>query len=163
MTIAPLMQFGGVEVSSTAIRAALTEGRPQDAAHMLGHWHRIEGEVIHGAKRGRDLGYPTANMAISGLHPPRFGVYAVRAQVLSGPDAGEYDAVANLGLSPMFDGQVPLLETHLFDFDGDLYGRHLSVALIHYLRPEARFDGLPALIAQMDDDSARAHAILAAL
>ncbi len=163
VTIAPLMQFGGVEVSSTAIRAALTEGRPQDAAHMLGHWHRIEGEVIHGAKRGRDLGYPTANMAISGLHPPRFGVYAVRAQVLSGPDAGEYDAVANLGLSPMFDGQVPLLETHLFDFDGDLYGRHLSVALIHYLRPEARFDGLPALIAQMDDDSARAHAILAAL
>lgn len=163
VTLAPLIGLDGVEISSTAIRAALSEGRVQDAARMLGHWHRIEGEVIHGAKRGRDLGYPTANMAITGLHPPRFGVYAVRAQVLSGPDAGEYDAIANLGLSPMFGGTVPLLETHLFDFAGDLYGRHLSVALIHYLRPEARFDGLPALIAQMDADSARARAILAGI
>ncbi|MFB2593880.1 bifunctional riboflavin kinase/FAD synthetase [Paracoccus sp. p4-l81] len=163
VTIAPLMRERGAEVSSTAIRTALTEGRVQDAAQMLGHWHRIEGEVLHGAKRGRELGYPTANMAIAGLHPPRFGVYAVRAKVLGGPHQGEYDAVANLGLSPMFDGKVPLLETHLFDFHGDLYGQHLSVALIHYLRPEARFDGLPALIAQMDDDSARARAILAGI
>ncbi len=163
VTVAPFMRLDGVEVSSTAIRAALGEGRVQDAARMLGHWHRIEGEVLHGAKRGRELGYPTANMTITGLHPPRFGVYVVRAMVLTGPHQGEYDAVANLGLSPMFDGKVPLLETHLFDFDGDLYGQHLSVALIHYLRPEARFDGLPALIAQMDDDSARARAILSDL
>lgn len=163
VTIAPLKAIEGVEVSSTAIRQALSEGRPRDAAAMLGHWHRIEGEVLHGAKRGRDLGYPTANMAIAGLHPPRFGVYAVQITVLTGPDAGDYDGVANLGLSPMFDGQMPLLETHIFDFGGDLYGQHLSVALIEYLRPEARFDGLPALIAQMNADSTKARSILGQL
>lgn len=163
VTITPLRAALGQGISSTAIRSALTEGRPRDAAAMLGHWHRIEGEVLHGAKRGRDLGYPTANMAIAGLHPPRFGVYAVRVSVLGGPHAGEYDGVANLGLSPMFDTPAPLLESHLFDFDGDLYGQHLSVALIDYLRPEAKFDGLEALITQMDADSARARDILAAL
>lgn len=162
-TIAPLVEIAGREVSSTAIRQALTEGRPRDAAAMLGHLHRIEGEVIHGEKRGRELGYPTANMALSGLHLPRFGVYAVKVDVLTGPHAGTYMGAASLGTRPMFNGEVPNLETFLLDFKGDLYGHHLSVALVEFLRPELKFDGLPALITQMDADCARARDILAAL
>jgi riboflavin kinase / FMN adenylyltransferase len=161
-TIAPLMQVDGQDVSSTAIRRALSEGRPHDAAAMLGHLHRIEGEVIHGEKRGRELGYPTANMALAGLHLPRFGVYAVKVDVLSGPQTGSYLGAASLGVRPMFAGDVPNLETFLFDFKGDLYGQHLSVALVDYLRPEMKFDGLPALITQMEADCLAARRILAA-
>ena len=161
-TIAPLLAIKGREVSSTAIRTALTEGRPRDAAAMLGHLHRIEGEVIHGEKRGRELGYPTANMALTGLHLPRFGVYAVKVDVLTGPQAGAYMGAASLGVRPMFDGQVPNLETFLLEFKGDLYGHHLSVALVDFLRPEIKFDGLPALITQMEADCARAREILSA-
>ncbi|WP_149588416.1 bifunctional riboflavin kinase/FAD synthetase [Tabrizicola flagellatus] len=161
-TIAPLVQIAGREVSSTAIREALSEGRPRDAAAMLGHLHRIEGEVIHGEKRGRELGYPTANMALTGLHLPRFGVYAVKVDVLTGPHAGSYMGAASLGVRPMFAGEVPNLETYLMDFKGDLYGHHLSVALVDFLRPELKFDGLPALIAQMEADCAQARAILSA-
>ncbi len=161
VTVTPLLETGGVEVSSTRIREALSEGRPQDAARMLGHLHRIEGEIIKGDQRGRELGYPTANMSIEGLHPPRFGVYAVKADVLTGPHAGSYDAVASLGVRPMFGENLPNLETFLFDFKGDLYGAHLSVALVAYLRPELKFDGLDALIAQMDADSAEARRLLA--
>jgi riboflavin kinase/FMN adenylyltransferase len=160
VTVTPLIETAGVEVSSTRIRAALSEGRPRDAAAMLGHLHRIEGAVIRGDQRGRELGYPTANMSIAGLHPPKFGVYAVEADVLTGPHAGSYHAVASLGVRPMFGVNLPNLETHLFDFKGDLYGAQLSVALVEYLRPEEKFDGLDALIAQMDRDSAAARRIL---
>ncbi|WGH77622.1 bifunctional riboflavin kinase/FAD synthetase [Jannaschia ovalis] len=153
---------GETPVSSTAIRRALSEGRPRDAAAMLGHWHRVVGPVLHGEKRGRDLGYPTANLSVDGLHLPRLGVYAVLVDVLEGPQAGSYRGVASLGVRPMFGENTPNLETFLFDFAGDLYGRPISVALVEFLRPEASFDGLPALIAQMDDDSARARAALAA-
>ncbi|MCU0904707.1 MAG: bifunctional riboflavin kinase/FAD synthetase [Tabrizicola sp.] len=162
-TIAPLVAHNGTEVSSTNIRRALTEGRPRDAAAMLGHWHRIEGEVLHGEKRGRELGYPTANMSVDGLHLPKLGVYAVLVDILTGPQAGSHHGVASLGVRPMFGENRPNLETFLFDFTGDLYGQHLSVALIDFLRPELKFDGLPALITQMDADSARARDILAAL
>ena len=163
VTIADLIQTDGADISSTAIRSALTEGRPRDAARMLGHWHRIEGEVIHGEKRGRELGYPTANMALTGLHLPRLGVYASLVDVLTGPHTGTYHGASSLGVRPMFGENQPNLETFLLDFNGDLYGQHLSVALIDYLRPELKFDGLPALITQMDADTARARAILAAL
>ncbi|MDO5644036.1 MAG: bifunctional riboflavin kinase/FAD synthetase [Paracoccus sp. (in: a-proteobacteria)] len=162
VTIADLLGEDGRDFSSTAIRAALSEGRPREAEHMLGHWHRIEGEVLHGEKRGRRLGYPTANMSMDGLHLPKLGVYAVIADVLSGPHKGSWPGVASLGVRPMFGVNTPNLEVHLFDFEGDLYGEHLSVALIDYLRPEARFDSLDALIVQMDRDSAQARAILAA-
>ena len=162
-TIAPLVADNGTEISSTNIRRALTEGRPRDAAAMLGHWHRIEGEVLHGEKRGRELGYPTANMSVDGLHLPRLGVYAVLVDILTGPQKGAHHGVASLGVRPMFGENRPNLETFLFDFKGDLYGQHLSIALVDYLRPEMKFDGLPALITQMDADSARARAILAAL
>lgn len=161
VTIAPLLRAGGKEISSTAIRNALSEGRPRDAATMLGHLHRIEGEVIHGEKRGRELGYPTANMSVAGLHLPRLGVYAVKVDVLTGPQAGSYGGAASLGVRPMFGENAPNLETFIFDFKGDLYGQHLSVALVEYLRPEMKFTGLDALITQMDGDCARARTLLA--
>lgn len=160
VTIAPLLAEGDRVFSSTAIRQAITDGRPRDAADMLGHWHRIDGEVLHGEKRGRELGYPTANMSITGLHPPRFGVYAVLVDV---PDQGQFHGVASIGVRPMFGENLPNLESHLFDFKGDLYGHHLSVALIAHLRDEIRFDSLDELITQMDADSAQARAILDAL
>lgn len=161
--VVPLLENESEEVSSTAIRTALAEGRPRDAAAMLGHWHRIEGTVVRGDQRGRDLGYPTANMWLRGLHKPCFGVYAVLVDVLSGPNQGSYKGAASLGLRPMFDGKVPNLETFVFDFSGDLYGAELSVALVEYLRPEMTFDGLDGLIAQMDADCLRARQILDAV
>ncbi|MDO5658785.1 MAG: bifunctional riboflavin kinase/FAD synthetase [Paracoccus sp. (in: a-proteobacteria)] len=161
VTIADLVGEAGQDYSSTAIRTALSEGRPRDAERMLGHWHRIEGEVLHGEKRGRELGFPTANMSMAGLHLPRLGVYAVLADVLTGPHRGTYPGVASLGVRPMFGENTPNLETYLFDFTGDLYGAHLSVALVEFLRDEARFDSLDALIVQMQDDAARARAALA--
>lgn len=163
VTIAPLMAHDAQTVSSTAIRRALSEARPRDAAAMLGHWHRIEGPVIGGEQRGRELGYPTANMSIDGLHPPAFGVYAVLVDVLDGPHKGKYHGVASMGVRPMFGVNTPNLETFIFDFKGDLYGTPLSVALVEHLRGEEKFDSLDALITQMDADSAQARAILSAL
>ncbi|WP_027258108.1 bifunctional riboflavin kinase/FAD synthetase [Leisingera aquimarina] len=163
VTIAPLMEYSEHAVSSTAIRNALSEGRPADAKEMLGHWHRIEGVVIGGEQRGRELGFPTANMSIEGLHQPRFGVYAVLVDVLDGPHAGSYLGAASIGVRPMFDGVVPNIETFLFDFSGDLYGATLSVALVAFLRPELKFDGLEALIEQMDADCSRSRELLVAL
>ena len=161
VTVAPLLDLGGERISSTAIREALSDGRPGEAARMLGHRHRLEGPVIRGDQRGRDLGYPTANISIDGLHPPKFGVYAVMADVLDGPHAGRYQGAASIGIKPTFGVNHPNCETFLFDFTGDLYGAHLSVALVEYLRPEERFDSLDALIVQMDADCARAREILA--
>jgi riboflavin kinase/FMN adenylyltransferase len=102
-------------------------------------------------------------MSIDGLHPPAFGVYAVLVEVLDGPHKGNYHGAASLGIRPMFDGQYPNIETFLFDFSGDLYGSTLSVGLVEFLRPELKFDGLDALIAQMDSDCLRAREILSAL
>jgi len=162
VTIANLVKVtDGQEISSTAIRNALSEGRPADAAKMLGHWHRIDGEVIRGDQRGRLLGFPTANMSITGLHPPKFGVYVVKIDVLTGPFAGSYNGAASMGTRPMFGENLPNLETYIFDFKGDIYGAHVSVALIEYLRPEAKFDSVDALIAQMNADCDQAHEILA--
>ncbi|MFV0358373.1 bifunctional riboflavin kinase/FAD synthetase [Tropicimonas sp.] len=156
------LERGPERVSSTAIRKALSDGEPRKAAAMLGHWQRIEGPVIHGEKRGRKLGFPTANMDISAIHQPRYGVYAVLVEVVTGRYAGHYHGVASVGVRPMFGENQPNIETHIFDFDGDLYGEHLSVGLVEYLRPERRFAGVEALIAQMKEDSAAARRILVA-
>lgn len=163
VTVAELIAVAKGEVSSTAIRKALAEGRPADAARMLGHWHRIDGEVFGGDQRGRDLGYPTANMSLNRLHPPKFGIYAVKVDVLTGPHTGSYDGAASVGVRPMFGENKPNLETFIFDFKGDLYGEHLSVAFVEYLRPEAKFDSLDALVRQMDADCARARDVLASV
>ncbi len=161
VTIAPLLADAGGDVSSTAIRAALSEGRPEAAARMLGHWHRIEGRVQHGDKRGRTLGYPTANLWLDGLHLPRFGVYAVSVDVLDGPHAGRYEGAASLGERPTFGTNRPNLEVYLLDFAGDLYGARISVALVAFLRPELRFESAGALVEQMDLDVAQTRARLA--
>src|SRR4051812_3706198 len=145
-------------VSSSAIRMALAEGQIDDATAMLdGPWF-VSGEVIHGEKRGRDLGYPTANIRLDKNCGLKHGIYAVRV----GRGAQRFDAVASFGRRPTFDNGAPLLEVFVFDFDGDLYGTTLDVAFIAFIRDELKFDSVDALIRQMDDDSARARAALAA-
>jgi riboflavin kinase/FMN adenylyltransferase len=163
VTIADLKNHDAQVISSTNIPNALAAANPRRAAAMLGHWHRLEGPVEHGEKRGRELGYPTANMSIDGLHPPAFGVYAVLADILDGPHRGSYHGVASIGVRPMFGENKPNIETFVFDFSGDLYGAQASVALVAYLRGEENFDGLETLIKQMDADSAEARKILGAL
>ncbi len=156
---APLVG-AGKPISSTAIRAALHEGRPQDAAEMLGHWHRIDGRVQSGDKRGRELGYPTANLALGGTVHPAFGVYAVFVDVLTGPHTGAYRGVASIGVRPTFGENAPNFEVHLFDFSGDIYDQEISVGLVKRLRPERRFEDLEALKTQMDADAAAARGAL---
>jgi riboflavin kinase/FMN adenylyltransferase len=163
VTVAPLISDGESDFSSTAIRAALSAGRPEEAARILGHWHRIEGEVRHGDKRGRALGFPTANLWLDGLSLPRFGIYAVLVDVLTGTHRGRYAGVASLGVRPTFGGSRPNLEVFLFDFDGDLYGAELSIALVAYQRPEEKFDDVDALVRQMQADAVEARSRLARL
>ncbi|HJS31236.1 MAG TPA: bifunctional riboflavin kinase/FAD synthetase [Alphaproteobacteria bacterium] len=147
-------------VSSTGVRDALRAGDPAAAAHLLGRPFEIETRVIRGERRGRTLNYPTANQPLGDYIHPAFGVYAVRAGFDAAGAMRWHDGVANLGVRPMYGAAEPLLETHLFDFSGDLYGRILRVQLASYIRPEARFDSAAALIAQMDADSHAARAAL---
>jgi len=151
----------GEKISSTRIREALKAGRPADAAKLLGHWWAVEARVEHGDARGRTIGVPTANMRLDGCLKPAFGVYAVRATIIEDDRAvATHDGVANFGIRPMFETPTPLLETWLFDFDGDLYGKHLSVEFVAYLRPEMKLDGLDGLKAQIATDSDSARKIL---
>jgi riboflavin kinase/FMN adenylyltransferase len=149
------------EYSSTAVRIHLEEGRCAAAAAHLGRWHAVTGRVLAGDRRGHELGYPTANLAFGEQIIPRYGIYASRVTVHDGPHAGRYDGVASIGVRPTFGPHAPNFEVHLFDFAGDLYGAEISAELVSYLRGEARFDGIPALIAQMDRDSAQARSRLA--
>ncbi len=150
---APVTAEGREKISSTQIRDALKAGRPDIAARLLGHSWTVEARVEHGDKRGRGIGFPTANMRLDHFLKPAYGIYAVRATILEDEKpVGQYDGVANLGIRPMFESPVPLLETYLFDFSGDLYGKHMAVALVAYLRPEAKFAGLDALKTQIAAD-----------
>lgn len=148
------------QVSSTAIREFLSEGACQQAARLLGRYWEIAGRVQHGDKRGRQLGFPTANVPLGEHHHPREGVYAVRAGIDRGGETIWYDAVANFGRRPTFNKSDVLLEVHIFDFEEDLYNRNLRVGLIDFIRPEQKFDGLEALKAQLDQDCLTARAIL---
>jgi riboflavin kinase/FMN adenylyltransferase len=150
----------GVRYSSTNIRNLLKDGRPAEAARLLGRYWEIEGRVEHGDQRGRLLGFPTANVPYRDYLHPRQGVYAVRAGVDQGAATLWYDGVANFGNRPTFDKTDILLEVNLAGFEGDLYGRHLRVALIDYLRPVQKFDGIDALVAQITKDAAAAHTAL---
>src|SRR6516164_2986772 len=145
-------------VSSSAIRIALAEGQIREATAMLGGPWFVTGEVIHGEKRGRDLGYPTANIRLENQCGLKHGIYAVRV----GRGAERIDGVASFGRRPTFDNGAPLLEIFLFDFKGDLYGQRLDIAFIGFIRQELKFSSVDALIKQMDDDSALARAQLAA-
>jgi riboflavin kinase/FMN adenylyltransferase len=152
---------GAEKISSSEIRIALANGRPEEAAKLLGHFWTIEARVEHGDGRGRELGFPTANLRLDGYLKPTFGVYAVRTTILENQlPAGTYSGVANIGIRPMFRTDTPLLEVFLFDFSGDLYGKHLAVELVTYLRPEMQFGSVDALKRQMRRDSEAAHAAL---
>jgi len=156
--VQPHIDIAERPVSSSAIRMALAEGQIGHATAMLGAPWFVSGEVIHGDKRGRDLGYPTANIRLDKNCGLKHGIYAVRV----GRGGERFDAVASFGRRPTFDNGAPLLEIFLFDFEGDLYGQTLDVAFIGFVREELKFPSVDALVAQMNDDSARARAALAA-
>jgi riboflavin kinase/FMN adenylyltransferase len=156
--VQPHVDIAERPVSSSAIRMALAEGQIEDATAMLGGPWFVTGEVIHGEKRGRDLGYPTANIRLDKNCGLKHGIYAVRV----GLDALRFDGVASFGRRPTFDNGAPLLEVFLFDFTGDLYGKALDVAFLAFIRDELKFDHVDALVARMNDDSAQARARLAA-
>ena len=145
-------------VSSSVIRMALAEGQIDEATAMLGGPWFINGEVVHGEKRGRDLGFPTANIRLDKNCSLKHGIYAVRV----GLGEARIDGVASFGRRPTFDNGAPLLEVFLFDFKGDLYGQRLDVAFIAFLRDELKFDNIDALVRQMNDDSRLAREKLAA-
>lgn len=147
-------------VSSSAIRMALAEGQIEDATAMLGGPWFVSGEVIHGEKRGRDLGYPTANIRLDRNCGLKHGIYAVRAGLGAGKDQVRVEGVASFGRRPTFDNGAPLLEVFLFDFAGDLYGATLEVAFRGFIRAEEKFASLDVLKAQIKQDEATARTML---
>ncbi len=162
VSIEPMRGGLGGQWSSTAIREALRRGDCAAAAAALGRWHTVSGRVIEGDKRGRTLGYPTANLDFGEQLVPRYGVYAARVEVHDGPHAGRHDGVASIGERPTFGVNAPNFEVHLLDFAGDLYAAEISAGLVAFLRPEIAYTGPEALIAQMNRDSEAARAALAA-
>lgn len=154
----PEVNDDGGAISSTRVRAALAEGRPEEAARLLGRPWAIEGVVCAGMRKARELGHPTANVDLADYVRPRFGVYAVR---VCGPGFARRAGVANIGVKPTVGAAAaPLVEPHLFDFSGDLYGATIEVALEGFIRPERRFESLDALKAQIERDAAEARARL---
>jgi len=166
VTVIDPVRGGSSVYSSTHIRELLKDGKPREAAEQLGRFWEIDGRVALGDQRGRTIGFPTANLGLGEYLRPAFGVYAVRVSG-DGPDdplASEtIDGVANIGLRPTVGGLVPRLEAHLFDIDRDLYGRHLRVALVDFIRPERKFASFDELTTQIAADAARARQILAAI
>ena len=155
--VVPPFEDNGRPVSSGPIREALIAGRVAEAAEFLGYPWFVTGEVVHGDKRGRELGFPTANLVLDASCGLRHGIYAVRV----GIGGRRYDGVASFGRRPMFDSGVVLLEVFLFDFAGDLYGQQIDVAFIAWLREEAAFASVDMLVQQMHDDARRAREALA--
>jgi riboflavin kinase/FMN adenylyltransferase len=156
-TVGPV-SAGGLPVSSSRVRDALKAGECETATRLMTRPFAIRGVVQHGDKRGRTIGYPTANIDMGHYLRPRYGVYAVTGRVL---DTGEtLKGAASLGIRPMFEPPKELLEPYFFDFDGELYGREIEVALHHFLRPEAKFASIEALQAQLAEDCARARELL---
>jgi riboflavin kinase / FMN adenylyltransferase len=164
-TVAPVME-GDRAVSSTWIREALHDGDCETATRLLTRPHTIEGMVEPGDRRGRELGFPTANIALGNFLRPRYGVYAVRGRLDPGSGSGAgsgriLDGVANLGVRPMFEPPKELLEPHFFDFDGDLYGQRIAVELVSFIRDELVFEDVEALRVQIARDAEQARARLA--
>ncbi len=154
--IVPALEDEGRPVSSGTIRTALAAGQVIEAAELLGYPWFVSGEVLHGEKRGRDLGFPTANLRLDSACTLKHGIYAVRVSL----QGRSWGGVASFGRRPTFDNGAPLLEVFLFDFAGDLYGRTIDVAFFAWLRPELRFESVAALVAQMEKDGAQARAAL---
>lgn len=147
---------GGETVSSSRIRDLLERGHIGEAAALLGYRWFFDGAVEHGDKRGRAIGYPTANIRLPGFTRLAHGIYAVMITI----DGASHPGVASFGRRPTFDNGAPVFETHVFDFSGDLYGKTVQITPVSYLRPELRFDSVDALVAQMDRDSAESRAVL---
>jgi riboflavin kinase/FMN adenylyltransferase len=156
-TVGPVLD-GRMPISSSRVRDALKAGECETATRLMTRPFAIRGTVQHGDKRGRAIGYPTANLDMGHYLRPRYGIYAVTGRVLATGQA--LKGAASLGVRPTFDPPKELLEPYFFDFDGDLYGHELEVALHHFLRPEAKFDSLDALQRQMAEDCARARELL---
>ncbi|KAA2214221.1 bifunctional riboflavin kinase/FAD synthetase [Teichococcus oryzae] len=157
LTVVPHVSDESGPISSTGIRRVLQDGYPERAARALGREWEIRGIVSHGDKRGRTIGFPTANIPLGRHLEPARGVYAIHAHL---PDGRNIPGVANIGLRPTVQGTESRVEAHLFDFEGDLYGQEIGVALFHFLRPERRFAGLAELTAQIAADAEQARAML---
>jgi riboflavin kinase/FMN adenylyltransferase len=160
--LSPVAAESGEIYSSTQIRAYLQQGKPKHAARLLGRPWEIEGRVETGQQRGRTIGFPTANVRLTDVLQPAHGVYAVRAGIDQGANTQWFDGVANFGSRPTVDGKNVWLEIHLFDFDGDLYGKHLRVAFMDFLRAELKFASFDALKEQIAKDSQAARELLRA-
>ena len=156
-TVAPVL-LDGVRISSARVREALAAGDTATATHLLSRDYAIQGIVQRGDQRGRELGYPTANLTMGDYQRPKYGIYAVRVTL---EDGSEHPGVASLGIRPTFDPPQELLEAYIFDFDGDLYGRKIEVALHAFIREERKFEGVEALIAAMREDEAQARQLVA--
>ncbi len=164
VTIIPQVHFGvegaaGEAYSSTLVRTALKEGKPRKAAALLGHWWTVNGPILDGEKRGRRIGFPTANIEFHDSIVPRFGVYAVRAR-LEGAGDSLIDGVANIGVRPTFGGGKVLLEAHLFNLEGEHYGRHIRLHFVAGIREEKKFASLDDLKAQIARDCLTARELL---
>jgi riboflavin kinase/FMN adenylyltransferase len=163
VTVVPaVIGNGKLAYSSTVIRHHLRDGQPRQAAALLGRLWEIEGVVQAGDRRGRQIGFPTANVDPGQYVMPKLGVYAVLAGIVDGDRTDWRDAVVNVGRRPTFQGEGVTVEAHIFDFDGDLYGRTLRVAFSEFLRPEMKFDGIAAIRAQIEKDCAEARRVLQA-
>ena len=161
--ISPIRDESGEVYSSTRVREYLEEGRPDLATSLLGHTWTIEGTVHHGEKRGKAMGFPTANIIFPhDLLHPKHGVYAVRGKVVGENDDEQewLHGVANFGIRPTVDGKTESLETHFFDFSDDLYGKKLQIQLVKFMRAEIKFDDTDALTAQIAEDTRKARHIL---
>src|SRR5206468_7664072 len=156
-TVPPVL-LDGQRISSGRVRDALLAGDTGTATRLMSRDFAIAGVVQEGDKRGRELGYPTANMVLGDYQRPRYGIYAVRATL---EDGSEHPGVASLGVRPTFDPPVELLETHLLDYAGDLYGHKIEVALHAFIRPEQKFESIDDLVAEMRNDEAAARRLLA--
>ena len=155
--IIPYLTRNGQRVSSSKIRSLLQEGEVTEAAALLGRWYSLRGRVVHGAHRGRELGFPTANLEVcDDCLVPAYGVYATTVTL----EGKHYGAATNVGVRPSFDNGKPSVEAYLLDFNQDLYGRELDLAFVRRLRPEMRFENVQALIEQMDDDVAQTRQVL---
>jgi riboflavin kinase/FMN adenylyltransferase len=156
--VPPVLDHSGVRYSSTRVREAIKAGHLAMVTTLLGRPWRVEGEVVHGEKRGRTIGFPTANIYLEDQLMPRFGVYAVRVNVIG--ETAWHSGVANFGRTPTTGLRKPLMEINVFDFNGDLYGKRLEVGLHAFLRPEMKFEGFPALVAQIGRDAEEARVLL---
>ena len=150
----------GEVISSTRIRKFLANGDLRAATRLLGRHYEIEGRITQGDQRGRTIGFPTANIDLDTNTRPLIGVYAIRAGIDLGSDTVWHDGVANLGYRPTFNGETCILETHLFNFNNNVYGEYLRVALVEFIRPEQKFNGIEDLTAQIKKDCAQAKLIL---